>query len=238
MKKTVLAVLVATATASGAAQASNVDVDNVINTVGAGTSNISAPVTPTQAELKARFAELKHQQFEGKSREAQNRMRVEAQGQHVDYNAVVVAAHDAQAQIVKSNIEAARIKAADTAKGEALTQDNIDRTASQNGALANAREASRIQPQIDAKERVVGLAKKIDNVNRNHDQLVALMQAQEVSRTASQRVNVDQAAADARLNSMKPVVDQAAADSRLNSMKPVIGEDAAVSRLNSMSVDP
>ena len=166
-----------------------------------------------------------------KAREEQAR----AQAETDSINEAVVEAHDTQALIVKNNIAAAQILAADAAKGEALTQDNIDRTAGQTGALAVAREASRTQPQIDAKNRIEGLAKKVDNVNRTHDQQTALMQAREVSRTDAQRVteNGDAQAAQRQSTAEK----YASANRPLNGLNGKDGKDGVTTTITKVETD-
>jgi len=197
------------------------------------------PAAVAQADVdakvftKARFENLKMQK-EMQARHSDQHVNVDQaaadsryNSMTVDYNAIVVATHDANAKAIAD--EYAQVKANQqhmqevneqvgagkkqhevdrtyqqiaAKQGAELMQDNADRTAAQNGALATAREVSRTvaqqgaaqeavnvdrtQSQVEAKEHIEGLAKKVDNVNRTHVQQVALMQAQEVSRTDGQ----------------------------------------------------
>ncbi len=209
------------------------------------------PAAVAQADVdakvftKARFENLKMQK-EMQARHSDQHVNVDQaatdsryNSMTVDYNAVVVAAHDANAKAIAD--EYAQVKANQqhmqeineqvgagkklhevdrtyqqiaAKQGAELMQDNADRTAAQNGALATAREGSRTvaqqgaaqeavnvdrtQSQVEAKERIESLAKKVDNVNRTHGQLVALMQAQEVSRTDGQVASLAAAEGESR----------------------------------------
>ncbi|WP_312998824.1 YadA-like family protein [Leclercia sp.] len=184
-----------------------------------------------------------------------------------DYNAVVVAAHNANAiDAAKKAIVARQEQARAQAEADHITQTVMEAHDANAQIVKNKIEAHHLIAQREADAAASRLdSMKVDYnavVVATHDVEAAnvagkLKAAANVTRTAGQQVIPEQAAADARLNSMKPDYNavvvathdieaanvagklKTAANVARTASQQVIPEQAAAdTRLNSMAVDP
>ena len=184
-----------------------------------------------------------------------------------DYNAVVVAAHNANAiDAAKKAIVARQEQARAQAEADHITQTVMEAHDANAQIVKNKIEAHHLIAQREADAAASRLdSMKVDYnavVVATHDVEAAnvagkLKAAANVTRTAGQQVIPEQAAADARLNSMQPDYNavvvathdieaanvagklKTAANVARTASQQVIPEQAAAdTRLNSMAVDP